>query len=205
MRWLIDGYNVMYAGGRLGPKLSREGFRRARRRFLDELALALGPAVAALTTVVLDASVPPGDFPRASTYQGLSVLFAVGDENADARIEALIRADSSPKSLTVVSSDNRIRLAASKRRCRWLAAEKYWELLDNLKEARAKKPTVHSAAAAPGPGSESESPHDDASYWLGVFSELDQSAEIRQGFTSGQKLLSDAEIEEIEREIERER
>ena len=38
MRWLIDGYNVMHAGGRLGPKLSREGFRRARRRFLDELA-----------------------------------------------------------------------------------------------------------------------------------------------------------------------
>ncbi len=32
MRWLIDGYNVMYGGGRLGPKLCREGFRRARRR-----------------------------------------------------------------------------------------------------------------------------------------------------------------------------
>ena len=29
MRWLIDGYNVMHAAGRLGPKLGREGFRRA--------------------------------------------------------------------------------------------------------------------------------------------------------------------------------
>ncbi len=138
MRWLIDGYNVMHAGGRLGPKLSREGFRRARRRFLDELAQTLGQAVAAETTVVLDASVPPGDFPSESNYKGLSVLFALGEENADARIEALIRADSSPKSLTVVSSDNRIRLAASKRRCQWLTSEKYWELLDNLKESRAK-------------------------------------------------------------------
>ena len=138
MRWLIDGYNVMHAGGRFGPKLSREGFRRARRRFLDELAQTLGPAVAAETTVVLDASVPPGDFPSESNYKGLSVLFALGEENADARIEALIRADSTPKALTVVSSDNRIRLAASKRRCRWLTSEKYWELLDNFKEAREK-------------------------------------------------------------------
>ncbi len=78
------------------------------------LAQTLGPAVAAETTVVLDASVPPGDFPSESNYKGLSVLFALGEENADARIEALIRADSSPKALTVVSSDNRIRLAASK-------------------------------------------------------------------------------------------
>ncbi len=28
MRWLIDGYNVMHAAGLLGPKLSRDGFRR---------------------------------------------------------------------------------------------------------------------------------------------------------------------------------
>src|SRR5580704_14610290 len=132
MRWLIDGYNVMHAGGRLGPKLSREGFRRARRRFLDELAQTLGPAVAAETTVVLDASKPPGDFPTESNYKGLSALFALDEENADARIEALIRADSTPKSLTVVSSDNRIRLAASKRRCPWRTSEQYWELLDNL-------------------------------------------------------------------------
>ncbi len=204
MRWLIDGYNVMYAGGRLGPKLSREGFRRARRSFLDELADALGPAVAAETTVVLDASVPPSDFPRVSTYRGLSVVFALGDENADARIEELIDADSTPKALTVVSSDNRIRLAASRRRCRWLSAEKYWELLDNLKEARARKPPAKSGPAGRGPRSQSES-QDDASYWLGVFGELDQSAEIRQALTPNEQLLSDAEIEEIKREIERQR
>jgi uncharacterized protein len=204
MRWLIDGYNVMHAGGRLGPKLSREGFRRARRRFLDELAQTLGPEVAPLTTVVLDASVPPGDFPSESNYKGLSVLFALGEENADARIEALIRADSSPKSLTVVSSDNRIRLAASRRRCQWLTSEKYWELLDNLKEARAKKPAAPSGPPEPGSASQPENPRDDDSYWLGVFAELEQSAEIRQASTSGPQLLTDAEIEEIEREIERE-
>jgi uncharacterized protein len=202
MRWLIDGYNVMHAGGRLGPKLSREGFRRARRRFLDELAQALGPLVAADTTVVLDASVPPGDFPPVSTYRGLSVIFALGDENADARMETLISAHSSPKSLTVVSSDNRIRLAASRRRCRSLKAEKFWELLDTLKEGRARK---EPPPAERGPLQEPERPHDDVSYWLGVFSDVDQSPEIRQGFAPEHPLLTDADIEEIKREIERER
>ena len=150
MRWLIDGYNVMHAGGRLGPKLSREAFRRARRRFLDEVADAIGPNVAVDTTIVFDASVPPGDFPPVSTFREISVLFALGDENADARIEALITRHSNPKTLNVVSSDNRIRLAASRRRCQCLSAEKFWELIDDLKErrARAKKaddrrPRVH--------------------------------------------------------------
>jgi uncharacterized protein len=204
MRWLIDGYNVMYAGGRLGPKLSREGFRRARRRFLDELAAALGPSVASETTVVLDASRHPGDFAPVSTYHGLTVLFALGDENADARIEALISEHSSPKSLTVVSSDNRIKLAASRRRCRSLASERFWELLDNLKEGRARKKPAETEPAKQNPTITSEQQGDDVSYWLGIFSDLDESPEIRQGFAPELQLLTDAEIKEIEREIERE-
>ena len=97
MRWLIDGYNVMHAGGRLGPKLGREGFRRARRRFLDELSAALGPDVARQTTVVFDASVHPGDFALDADYRGLGILFALGDENADARIEQIIAEHSEPQ------------------------------------------------------------------------------------------------------------
>ena len=42
------------------------------------------------TTVVFDASVHPGDFALDAQYQGLGILFALGDENADARIEQLI-------------------------------------------------------------------------------------------------------------------
>src|SRR6516165_2206501 len=83
MRWLIDGYNVMHAAGRLGPKLSREGFRRARRRFLDELADVLSVEPEGDVTVIFDASVPPGDFPISSTYRGLRIIFAYGDEDAD--------------------------------------------------------------------------------------------------------------------------
>ncbi len=139
MRWLIDGYNVMHAGGRLGPKLGREGFRRARRRFLDDLAAALVHGTVEQTTVVFDASLPPGDFPLQSNYRGIQVVFALGDENADARIEQLIADDSNPKTLTVISSDRRIRQAATRRRSPSLPAEKFWEHLDRLQERAARK------------------------------------------------------------------
>ncbi len=146
MRWLIDGYNVMHAGGRLGPKLGREGFRRARRRFLNELAATLPAEEAHQTTIVFDASVPPGDFKVEERYRGLQVLFALGDENADARIEQLIAADSTPKALSVVSSDRRIRQAAHRRRAIVLTAEDYWNRLDDLKELRIAAPRARARA-----------------------------------------------------------
>src|SRR5262245_26205025 len=118
MRWLVDGYNVMHAGGRLGSKLSREGFRHARRRFLDEISAALGADVARETTVVFDASIHPGDFALDATHRGLRILFALGDENADARIEEIIAGHANPRTLTVVSSDRRIRQAAARRRAK---------------------------------------------------------------------------------------
>jgi uncharacterized protein len=205
MRWLIDGYNVMHAGGRVKRDLKPTAFRDARRRFLNDLADALGPSIASETTVVLDAKKPPGDFPRDSSYHGIRVLFALGDENADARIEEMISEHSSPKSLTVVASDNRIKLAASRRRCRSLTSEKFWELLDTLKERHARKHPAQNQPTTRDPGTKPENPQSDASYWMGVFSDLDESPEIRQGFAPEPALLTDAQIREIEREIERER
>src|SRR5438093_12747477 len=109
MRTLIDGYNLMHAVGLLGRRFGPDGFRRARLRFLNDLAAALGPVEAHQTTIVFDAAAPPEHAPRESTHKGLTVLFAVGDENADERIELLIAQHSAPKSLTVVSSAHRVR------------------------------------------------------------------------------------------------
>jgi uncharacterized protein len=204
MHFVIDGYNVMHGDGRLGPKLGREGFRRARRHFLDELALALGPVIAAETTVVFDATVPPGDFPPVSTYRCLTVLFALGNENADARIEQLIAEHSNPKTLTVVSSDNRIRLAASRRRARALTADEFWQVIDNLKEAR-KRNEVRTPRRGPAkPARQDARPIDEAQYWMGIFGDLDNAPEMRQARSPSQSMLTDAELEEIKREIDRE-
>src|SRR5262249_33393543 len=202
MRFVIDGYNVMHGGGRLGPKLGREGFRRARRRFLDELALALGPFVAGETTVVFDATVPPGDFPPVSTYRSLTVLFALGDENADARIEKLIAEDSNPKTLTVVSTDNRIRLAASRRRSRALTADEFCEMIDDLNARRHGREAKDTKPRAEKPARAVDRHLDEADYWMGVFGEIEQSPELRQERMKGQSLLTDAELEAIRREID---
>jgi predicted RNA-binding protein with PIN domain len=204
MRWLIDGYNVMHAGGRLGPMLSREGFRRTRRRFLDELATTLGANLAGQTTVVFDASVPPGDFGVDANYRGLGVLFALGDENADARIEQLIAAHSSPKSLTVVSSDRRIRQAAIRRRCRSLTADEFWALCDALKEGKARELHAEAFSGSAGCDPERCPTSAESAFWYEAFRELSESDAVRQNLRRNDSLLTDAEIAEIERQVEHE-
>src|SRR5262245_33109940 len=103
MRLLIDGYNLMFAKGLAGGPPGPDAFRKARARFLNQLADALGPVEAHLTTVVFDASHPPEELPRQTTYKGMTIVFAVDDDDADERIERLIAEHTAPKSLTVVS------------------------------------------------------------------------------------------------------
>jgi predicted RNA-binding protein with PIN domain len=201
MRWLIDGYNVMHAGGRLGPKLGRAGFRRARRRFLNELVAILPPEEAAQTIVVFDASVPPGDFKVEERYRGLLVRFALGDENADARIEQLIAADSTPKLLVVVSSDRRIRQAAHRRKAQVLTAEDYWNRLDELKDRASRR---HEPAPKRQRSSTNNPAGDERALWHEVFRDLDNSIETRAGLAPDASLLTDQEIAELKLQIERE-
>jgi uncharacterized protein len=205
MHWLIDGYNVMHAGGRLGPKLGREGFRRARRRFLDELSTALGPDRARQTTVVFDASVHPGDFALDAEYRGLGILFALGDENADARIELLIAQHDKPKSLTVVSSDNRIRQAANRRRTKSLTADQFWVLIDELKERGRIKLKVEAAPKSAPHVRAAQPAQAEAAHWIEAFRDVDLLPEIEGAISPNEALLTDADIAEIEREVQRER
>jgi uncharacterized protein len=202
MRWLIDGYNLMHAGGLARPGLVGEAFRRARRRFLDEISLALGPERASETTVVFDASVPPGDFALASTYRGLAVLFALGDENADARIEKLIAGHSNPKALTVVSTDRRVREAASRRRSRSVTALQFWEEIDDLKERHAARPKDR-VDPKPGDAPLTAQPSAaESAMWLETFRHVDEQDDVKEVLSERESLLTDAEVEAIEREIE---
>jgi predicted RNA-binding protein with PIN domain len=199
MRWLIDGYNVMHAAGRLGARLGREGFRRARRRFLDELASILPVERDNDVTVVFDASVPPGDFPIASNYRGLNVVFALGDEDADSRIEAIIAHDSSPRTLTVVSSDRRIRQAASRRRAHPLTADEFWDLKDHVR-------------AAPSPPMGPRAPvdrdvppdADESAFWVETFRDAEDVPGAGEVTSPSAAMLTDAEVAEIQRLVDRE-
>jgi len=205
MLWLIDGYNLMHAAGAIdGREIRRELFQRKRRRFLSDLADALGPERCRETTVVLDASTPPADFPVETVYQGLNLIFALGDENADARIEALIAAHSAPKSLTVVSSDRRIRRAAQRRRARTLSADEFLDLLERFQTAKRHAMPSQNRATPRSLDRDSPLSAAEAALWLAEFGELDAAPETKEAFGPGATLLTDAEIARIQKEIDSE-
>jgi len=202
MRLLIDGYNLMYARGLMERKLGPERFRRLRTRFLNDLAAALGPFAANETTVVFDASAPPADLPAETMHKGLSIEFAVSDENADARIEFLIARHPTPKTLSVISSDNRIRQAAAHRKAKTITSEDFLDQLDSREHRK-------SALPAPLPNPEETAREQrltpaETKFWVDIFGDLARDLAKLEASHGKPTLLTDEEIAEIEREIERE-
>jgi predicted RNA-binding protein with PIN domain len=205
MLWLIDGYNLMHAAGAAGGKeVSGEAFRRRRRRFLKMLADALGSERARETTIVFDASSPPGDFELESTYNSMRVIFALGDENADARIEQMIAQHSAPKSLTVVSTDHRIRRAATRRKAKAVTADKFLELLERLQNEKQREQTHQEPPGGRDSARELPLSSNEAAYWLGEFANLDDTPESKQALGQDSSLLTDDEIDRLQREIDSE-
>lgn len=119
---LIDGYNVIAPVAPPGKNPASDWLHRERMRLIDRLATQLDPQLASQTCVVFDASTRSRtalgiDATSDSTYRlrQIEVRFAVNHDEADDLIEELIALHSSPKRLTVVSSDHRLQAAA--RRC----------------------------------------------------------------------------------------
>ncbi len=197
MRTLIDGYNLMYAGGLLGRKFGPDGFRQVRHRFLNDLAATLDATEAHLTTVVFDAATPPRDRASEAHHKGLTVLYAVNKENADERIEELIAHHSSPKTLTVVSSDHRIQQAATRRRSKVITADAFWTELDSRK-ARKNHPLRPVEPEARTSSLDAR----EAAYWVEEFRDLVDSEASKELFRRDPIFPTDAELALIEREVE---
>ncbi|MGA2064717.1 MAG: NYN domain-containing protein [Thermoguttaceae bacterium] len=126
MPLLIDGYNVLNVVGILGGGQGPGGLERARLALLNFLAESLDPPEVSRTTVVFDAREAPRGLPRQTLHRGITVRFAPADQEADTVIEELIRADSAPRRLTVVSSDRAIQRAARRRRARAVASDAWY-------------------------------------------------------------------------------
>lgn len=82
---------------------------------LDRLVEHLPMAVRQRTCVVFDAKDPPAGVQDRFECGSIRVRFAVDYPEADDLIEKLILRHSAAKQLTVVSSDNRIKMAATRR------------------------------------------------------------------------------------------
>jgi predicted RNA-binding protein with PIN domain len=124
---LIDGYNLLHASGVFG-NVGRTSLESSRQALLDWLGEVLSDAQRQRTTIVFDAREAPPGLPRSANKHGIQIHFAPRGREADDLLEELIRSHSSPRALTVVSSDHRLHRAARRRRATpvdsdtWVAA-----------------------------------------------------------------------------------
>ena len=137
---LIDGYNLLFTAGFEGRSRGRGWLQQARQRLIKHLETHLPREDQARTLVVFDVSV---DVLKArereledvrggavSIRSSIQVAFAFDFDEADDMLESLIRKHSSPKSLTVVSSDNRIRKCAMARRAISIGSDEFLNRLE---------------------------------------------------------------------------
>ncbi len=138
MALLIDGYNLLHASGILPRGIGPGTLERARGALLNFLVESLQPEELARAVVVFDARAAPVGRPRTVTHRGLKVHFAPNPGDADALIEQLILQDSSPRRLTVVSSDHRLQRAAKRRRAQAIDSDRWYGEIVRRRMGRGK-------------------------------------------------------------------
>ena len=181
MSLIIDGYNLLHMAGILGGGVGPKSLELSRLALLNFLAESLNPREIPQTTVVFDAKDAPWGAKNIMEHRGISVRFASRYPDADCLIEELIGQDSSPRRLTVVSSDHRLQRAARRRRAKAVDSDVWYKELVQKRIARR-----HSESTAP------ERPPapllaEDVEYWVRQFggqSELERW--MKQELTGGE-------------------
>jgi predicted RNA-binding protein with PIN domain len=125
MALLIDGYNLLHASGILPRNVGPATLERARSALVDFLATAIDAAELSRTTIVFDAKEAPPGLPDAYDHAGMTILFARDYDDADVLLIELIRLDSAPRKLTVVSSDHQVQRAARRRRAKAVDSDRW--------------------------------------------------------------------------------
>lgn len=142
----MDGYNLLNNSGietKPGGPAGVSALGLARQALLDFLVRHLSPEEARATVVVFDAQFLPRPVPTEFTYHGMAVKFAVHYPDADSLLEQLIAEHTSPRQLTVISSDHRLQRAARRRRARFVDSEQWYrELLTREKPQMTRLPAA---------------------------------------------------------------
>jgi predicted RNA-binding protein with PIN domain len=172
-RYLIDGYNLLYAMGILHGRVAAGGLERARLALIGLLRGALGDTASAVT-VVFDAAHAPRDVPASQELHGIHVEYATGGKEADDVIEELVRQAPAPRTLTVVSDDHRVQQAARRRDAAVLSCG---DFIDLLQAARRMPPSLSVPAEKQPSLSEAELAH-----WLKEFGHLQSDPQFRELF-----------------------
>lgn len=168
MRLLIDGYNLLHASGILGRRLGASSLADARQVLLETLGVWLTEAERMESTIVFDAKNAPAILPHREVYREMQIIFAKEFDEADDLIESLIRQESNPKKVLVVSSDRRLQRAAKRRKAPFIGSERWYEELqsrhvDGVEQRRPESPLTNPQDVM------AESTKE----WLDVFSDID--------------------------------
>ena len=167
---LIDGYNLLHSAGLAKRNYGPGEFERCRARLLNLLANQLSGRERRRTTVVFDAPAQ-GLGPAPPMYvDEIQVLFAGGNGDADETIERLIRQNSAPRRLHVVSSDHRLQRAARRRRAKFFDSDVFL-----AKVLRRLSQQERAASAEPREKREGLSSASEVEAWLRAFSPNDQA------------------------------
>jgi predicted RNA-binding protein with PIN domain len=172
MRYLIDGYNLLFAMGLLSPNdAAPHALENARVDFLARLHALFGDN-SPLLTVIFDAARMPRRGQAVYDYRGIHVQFAPGEE-ADDLIETLIRSEPTPKNVTIVSDDHRVQTAARRGQCAVLGCQAFLDVAD--------KPPTKTAALLPDAAAKPESVSpEDRQHWLDAFGEVDDDPLLKK-------------------------
>ena len=134
----------------------------------------------------------------------MTIRFAPRDSDADTLIEELIRADTSPKRLTVVSSDHRIQNAARRRRAQPIDSDVWCAELSRRRSAG-------SGAAPQVIKPEGPLPPSEVTRWLEVFKvELSEGAaddetteDAPPGYVTRGRAVAAAEPQEKQKKVKK--
>jgi len=167
--FLIDGYNLLHAAGMAQSEYRPGDLLRCRTRLLRYLLDRLTRAEVRHAIVVFDARDPPPDRPAQIVVSGLKVLFANPGGDADALIMSLLERHSTPRRVTLVSSDRALQRAARSTRSKFVGSDEFLNDLDR-RTSRRKTPAASTTHDDVKPGA-NLSPAQTA-YWLNIFGDV---------------------------------
>lgn len=145
MRYLIDGYNLIFRSGLI--KASLQSQREELIEIINQKAGALGLHC----TLVFDATMNPGESTRSHVHH-LEVVFTAHGETADEWIIQELEEKRTPKQFTVVTCDKQLAWYARQRHVSTLPIDEFMSMLyrryANLQNQKKKKKQVSNHSKA---------------------------------------------------------
>ena len=132
---IIDGYNLLQAV----QNLSEQTFDITDVQLCHIISRYL--TVTKNRGAIIFDGIGPRDKTGFNNLANLEVVFSGRSKEADDIIEKLVLENSAPRSLTVVSSDRRIKSAANKRKAIALGSVDFWIEVIKTLEKKAKRKT----------------------------------------------------------------